>query len=78
VNGLGTKKKILKEPSTPHGPSLGKGQWAETTRASILLPKRANPEPMQEDHMKDKELLETEDPARKIVARQDSARLGVD
>jgi hypothetical protein len=74
VNGLGTKKKILKELNTPHAPSLEKGRWAETTRASISLPKHANPEPMQEDHTRDKEPLETGDPAQKTVAHQDSAR----
>jgi hypothetical protein len=74
VNGLGTKKKILKEPNTPHGPSLGKDQWAETIRVPISTPKHANPEPMQEDHTRDKELLETEDHAQKTFAHQDSAR----
>jgi hypothetical protein len=78
VNGLGTKKKILKEPSTPHVTSLGKGRWAETTPASISLPKHANPAPMQVDHTRDKEFLETEDPAQKTVAHQDSAHLGAD
>jgi hypothetical protein len=78
VNGLGTKKKILKEPSTPHVTSLEKGQWAETTRVSILLPKHANPAPMQVDHTRDKEFLETGDPAQKTVAHLGSARPGAD
>jgi hypothetical protein len=78
VNGLGTKKKILKEPNTPHGRSLEKDRWAETTRASISLPKHANPAPMQVDHMRDKEFLETGDPVQKNVVHQDSARLGAD
>jgi len=78
VNGLGTKKKILKAPNTPHAPSSGKGRWVETTQASILMPKHANPAPMQVDHTRDKELLEKGDPAQKTVVHQDSARLGAD
>jgi hypothetical protein len=78
VNGLGTKKKILKEPNTPHALSLETGRWAETTRASILLPKHANPAPMQGDHTKDKEFLEKGDPVQKTFAHQDSAPLGAD
>jgi hypothetical protein len=74
VNGLGTKKKILKEPNTPRATSLEKDRWAETTWASISLPKHANPAPMQVDHTRDKEFLETGDPVQKTVAHQDSAR----
>jgi len=34
VNGLGTKKKILKEPNTPHVPSVEIDRSAETTPIS--------------------------------------------
>jgi len=42
VNGLGTKKKILKEPNTPHVPSVEIDRSVETTPASNDWPIHAD------------------------------------